>query len=332
MFSCKIIDKLRETSLALLLFPGFLHTKSTVKNWKKNIRNSVSSKLKALFITLLFLSIISFAFGQTKAERDSLTKVLETLYENDQHPRNELDSLQKQYGYHSVKVREQSHLIEKMDSINMPIVASILDKYGWLSERSTSKKANTALFYIVQHAGLNLQIKYSGILKEAVQKGNAKPSEYAYLFDRISMRQGKRQIYGSQISVSTNGGSYFYPIKDEPNVNKRRKNIGLPPLQEVALESGFVYHLPSKDASKNKLIITGFVIETDQTPINNVNIKFASKVVATTNVDGFYEAIIKKKLLKAQLTFTKEGYIISDPPLNDQGKEVYELSVILTKK
>lgn len=284
------------------------------------------------FITLLFLFRLSTAFGQTRQELDSLTKVLEEIYDKDQVPRRQLDSIQNQYGYNSNKVREQWRLIKRNDSSNIEIVESVLDNYGWLSEHNTSKNANSALFLVIQHADLNFQVKYIETLKRAVEKGNAKAFEYAYLLDRVNMRQGKLQIYGSQISVSTNGKSYFYPIKDERNVNKRRKNIGLPPLEEIALKSGFVYHLPSSDALKNKLVITGFVIEADQTPINNASIKFGSKVVATTNVDGFYIAAIKKEFLKEQLTFAKDGYIVSDPPLNDEGKEVYELSIMLTKK
>jgi len=284
------------------------------------------------FITVLFLFKIALVFGQNQIRLDSLTNVLERVYEQDQVPRLQLDSIEHQYGFNSIQVKEQWRLIKNNDSANIQIVTSILDNYGWLSESKTSKSANSALFLVIQHAELNTQLRYIDILKEAVEKDNAKPSEYAYLLDRVNMRQGKLQVYGSQISISTNGKPYLYPIKDEPGVNERRKNIGLRPLEKVALESGFVYNLPSEDALKNKLVVTGFVIEANQTPINDVSIKFGSKVIAKTNSDGFYKAIIEKDLLKEQLTFTKVGYIISDPPLDDEGKEVYELSIMLTKK
>jgi len=283
-------------------------------------------------ITLLFLFKISSLFGQTTKELDSLTKVLEVVYKKDQVPRNRLDSIQNKYGFNSSQVREHWRLIEQNDSANIQVVASILDRYGWLSESKTSKIANSALFLVIQHAGLAVQEKYKDILKKAVEKGNAKPNEYAYFLDRLNMRQGKLQIYGSQISISTNGKSYFYPIKDEPNVNKRRKKVGLPPLEEVALAQGFVYNLPSKDVLENKLVVTGFVIGTDQAPINGASIKFGSKVVATTNFDGFYLAVIEKVLLKGQFTVIRDGYTLSDPPLKDEGKEVYDVSIMLTKK
>lgn len=284
------------------------------------------------YVTILFLLILTFVSGQTQVRLDSLTKVLEAIYEKDQVPRLQLDSIERRYGFNSVQVKKQWRLIKKNDSTNLLKLLPILDKYGWLSESKTSTKANSALFLVVQHAPLDLQLKYINVLKQAVEKGNAKASDYAYLLDRVNMRQGKLQIYGSQISINANGIPYLYPIKDEPNVNERRKSIGLPPLEEVSLKSGFVYNLPSEDVLKNKLIVTGFVIEADQSPINDVIIKFGSKVAAKTNADGFYKAIIEKDFLKEQLTYTKEGYFISDPPVNDEGKEVYELIILLTKK
>ncbi len=282
--------------------------------------------------TLLFLLLYNLSFSQTKQVLDSLTKVLDAVYAMDQIPRIQLDSIQKQHGYNSDQVKAQWKLIAKNDSANVQIVSSIIEKYGWLNANKTSKIANTALFLVIQHADIDIQVKYIDTLMHAVEDGNAKASQYSYLLDRVKMRQGKLQIYGSQISIGTNGKSYFYPIKDEVYVNKRRKSIGLSTIEEYAKEFGIIYNLPIGNRIRNKLVVTGFVIDANQIPINEVNIKFGSTVVATSNADGFYIASIKRALLKKQLTFNKSGYIISDPPLDDEGKEVYELNIILTKK
>lgn len=287
--------------------------------------------MKILIIVVFFLTT-TFVLAQPKAGLDSLTKLLETVYEKDRLARVQLDSIQSRYGFISDEVRAQWTLISKNDSENIQIVTSILDKFGWLSESKTSKTANTALFLVVQHANLNIQSKYLKILKQAVEEGSAKPYQYAYLLDRVNMRKGKFQIYGTQMSVSTNGKSYLWPIKNEPEVNQRRKSINLSSLEEVTRESGFVYHLPTKDDLKNKLVITGFVIETDQAPINGVTVKFGSKAVAKTNADGFYYGNFKPKLLKEKLSFIKKGYILSDPSLDNEDKEVYELNIMLNKK
>jgi len=55
------------------------------------------------------------------------------------------------------------------------------------------------------------------------------------------MSEGKKQIYGSQLRQNDKGALEFYPIDDEPNVDKRRQAVGLPPLAEYAKQFGLVY-------------------------------------------------------------------------------------------
>lgn len=110
--------------------------------------------------------------------------------------------------------------------------------------------------------------------------------------------------------------------------------MGLPPLEKIATDYGFVYQLPKKDTKKNKFIITGFVIDVNQIPLSDVSIKFGLTIVATTDADGFYLAAVNKRLLKEPLKLTvyKPEYSVFEPIINSEGKEVYELIMILTKK
>lgn len=54
---------------------------------------------------------------------------------------------------------------------------------------------------------------------------------YALLLDRVLVAEGKRQVYGTQAKLK---GKEFVPdpIEDEANVDKRRAEVGLPPLSE----------------------------------------------------------------------------------------------------
>ena len=81
-------------------------------------------------------------------------------------------------------------------------------------------------------------------MQEAVKKGKAQPQDLALLEDRILTNQGKEQIYGSQVRTNEEGKFEFFPIRDEPNVNKRRASVGLPPLEEYAKYFGITYVLP----------------------------------------------------------------------------------------
>jgi len=90
-------------------------------------------------------------------------------------------------------------------------------------------------------------------MREAVKNGKALPQNLALLEDRILINQGKPQIYGSQVRLNEKAGkNEFYQIMDEPNVNKRRASVGLPPLEDYAKLFQFEYVLPKRENDDNK--------------------------------------------------------------------------------
>ena len=71
------------------------------------------------------------------------------------------------------------------------------------------------------------------MMREAVKEGNARGSSLALLEDRVALRQGERQIYGSQIGRDQETGEYFVsPLIDPENVDKRRAEVGLGTISE----------------------------------------------------------------------------------------------------
>ncbi|MFW5759262.1 MAG: DUF6624 domain-containing protein, partial [Bacteroidota bacterium] len=81
---------------------------------------------------------------------------------------------------------------------------------------------------VIQHADLETQVEYLPLLQKAVKKENAKASSLALLEDRIALRQGKFQTYGSQIWTNPETGELFVaPLIDPENVDKRRAEVGL---------------------------------------------------------------------------------------------------------
>lgn len=287
--------------------------------------------MQLFFVFVFFLLSFSF-FGQSKERLDSLTRVLESVYKTDQEPRLQLDSLEKKFDFNSPEITAQWALIKRNDSINLPVVSEIIDNYGWLGEKKTSKIANKALFLVIQHAEISTQLKYANIFKKAVKKGDASAIDYAYLIDRINMRQGKMQLYGSQQTISGHGGGYFFPIRDEPHVNVRRKKLGLRPIEDYAREAGIQYSLPVTDLAKGKLTVIGFVINTDQTPINDVKISVAKKVLGESNQQGIFKIIIERKFIGEEIGFSKTDYIDTNIPIEGKNKEVVELFIMLTKQ
>ena len=93
--------------------------------------------------------------------------------------------------------------------------------------------ASSAQFLVIQHADLLYQLQFLPIVRDAVKKGHLAASSLALLEDRVALRQGKKQIYGSQIGMNQKTGKYYVlALEDPENVDKRRAEVGLGPLTE----------------------------------------------------------------------------------------------------
>lgn len=170
---------------------------------------------------------------------------LEEVYKTDQGIRLEYIEAQKKYGYKSKKVDSLIKLMNYNDSLNTITVAKTLDKYGWLGEDKVGSKGNTTLFLVIQHANLKTQQKYLPMLRKAVKNGKARPSSLALLEDRVALREGRKQIYGSQLSSVPDNPSKYYlsPLTDPDNVDKRRASVGLQPLADYIKRWNIVWNV-----------------------------------------------------------------------------------------
>jgi len=128
-----------------------------------------------------------------------------------------------------------------IDSSNLAAVEALISKYGWMGKSKIGSRANYTLWLVIQHADLATQEKYLPMLEKSVADSESRASDLAYLKDRVLMREGKNQIYGSQVVPAKNGLQEFWPIEDEVNVNKRRAEVGLEPIEEYAKYFGIEY-------------------------------------------------------------------------------------------
>jgi len=136
---------------------------------------------------------------------------------------------------------------QEADQANIKRLEEIIKQHGWPGKTLVGEDASASAFLIVQHAELKVQQKYLPMLKRAASAGQAKPDEVAMLEDRVLTREGKMQIYGTQLHAGpeTGGKLVLYPIQDEPNVDKRRASVGLGPIAEYVKLFNVEYHAPS---------------------------------------------------------------------------------------
>lgn len=188
--------------------------------------------------------------GLVRANKDEYEKdldqplvaILDSIYDLDQGYRRQISKIEQQYGRDSDQMQAHWKLIQLTDSTNLIKITQILDERGWLGADIIGEQGNTTLFLVIQHADLETQVTYLPMMREAVKVGNARPSSLALLEDRVAMRQGKRQIYGSQIGRDRETGEhYVFPLAAPEEVNQRRAEVGLGPIEDYVGNWGMTW-------------------------------------------------------------------------------------------
>ncbi|WP_343623886.1 DUF6624 domain-containing protein [Flavobacterium lindanitolerans] len=199
--------------------------------------------MKLKLFAVFFITCPLTTFGQDIVYKD-ITQQLLSIDESDQKYRNQIDETISRFGNNSKEAKELFKNMKTTDSLNLIQVEKILRKYGWLGADKIGSQANTTLFMVIQHADLPAQLKYLPVMRTAVKQGNAKAASLALLEDRVALKQGKKQIYGSQVSwnMETNV-SFVAPLEDPDNVDKRRTAVGLPILADYLLEMGLEWNV-----------------------------------------------------------------------------------------
>ena len=125
--------------------------------------------------------------------------------------------------------------ILQIDKLNSDTIISILDNCQW----PKTKDEIESIWYIIQHGGTGKMAYYYPKFKNLVTLNLLEDSLMAKMEDRMLMYNGFPQIYGTQIAPPAS----FHEIEDVINVNKRRKEVGLCPIEQKARSMGFEFKL-----------------------------------------------------------------------------------------
>lgn len=162
-----------------------------------------------------------------------LVTVLDKIYFDDQSTRNQIRSMEDKYGRKSKEMDDFWQTILKKDSINLIKVSKILDERGWPSKKLIGKRGTSTLFLVIQHANQDAQEKYLPLIEKAVADNNLPKRQYAMFYDRLLLRRGERQIYGTQLAINNESKTpYVLSLEDPIHVDIRRAEMGLNTMQE----------------------------------------------------------------------------------------------------
>ena len=256
-----------------------------------------------------FLSLTMNGQQLTRPERTKIKAELEHAFDLDQAVRKQFNQCVTEHGGAAGSCNELRTKLVAQDSANQQVVFPILDKYGWIPAGLISKKANSAFFYVLQHAEVDAQIKYARWVDTAYKRKEVTPVEYAYFIDRLRSKQGKAQRYGTQTVSDNLGNTYPYPIENWALADSLRKQLGAPPLEEFLKTAGLRYNQPPKiDFSKYSVLI-GHIWENGNKPVDSVKVTIGTQQIGISDANGFFMIPIEKsKIVDAKVTLEKPGF------------------------
>ncbi len=159
--------------------------------------------------------------------------------DEDQKMRREMEALmsRRKPGEPGVRLADMPAGVDpaKVDRENTEFLKKVCEKHGWPGKSLVGEDAAAAAWLLAQHADLDpeFQAKCLDLMKTAFGKGDVTGQHLAYLTDRVLLKQGKKQIYGTQF-VGFGKDAVPSPIEDEANVDKRRAEVGLGTLEEYS--------------------------------------------------------------------------------------------------
>ncbi len=170
---------------------------------------------------------------QNTYKKPTHARQLWRMYIRDQAYYYHLNIAEKQLGNSSPIVKALWAIKEKLQQENQTQLQQILAEDGWPKHSEVGENATRAAFLVARHAAPDWQKAQMNSLKTRCEAGEAHWDEYAFLYDYIAMREGKPQLYGIQIHFHKKLDRYIpWPIEDPQNLNKRRQEKGLSPIEK----------------------------------------------------------------------------------------------------
>lgn len=127
-----------------------------------------------------------------------------------------------------------------LDHENTEWLKADLAANGWYRLSRYEAAADTAAWLMVQHADNDpeFQAAVLAMLEPLVATGDARPANYAYLYDRVAMNAGRPLRYGTQGRCAGPGEWVSLPLEDPARVEALREWADIGPLADYEAHMG----------------------------------------------------------------------------------------------
>lgn len=126
-------------------------------------------------------------------------------------------------------------LIAAQDKVHVARLKAIIAKHGWPKISETSERTSASAMTLVNHAGFDLafQREVLALIEPLAKIREARPEDYARLYDRLATDDKRPQRYGTQ-GTTCKDGKYAIPadLEAPETVDQRRAAVGLQPIAD----------------------------------------------------------------------------------------------------
>ena len=157
------------------------------------------------------------------------------MYINDQVSRGgKMDDIITRYRLKKEEVIKANDAVA-IDQENRDKLKVIFTKYGFPSKKMVGSDAMNGIFLMIQHSDGDKVWQKSQLsnIERAVKSGDMDGQSYAYLYDRIKINSGEKQLYGTQFAKvdPINKIAELAATEDLENLDTRRMKIGMMPIE-----------------------------------------------------------------------------------------------------
>ncbi len=121
---------------------------------------------------------------------------------------------------------------EMVNAKNTSRMKEIVTQIGWPTLSKVGSEASHNAWLLIQHSDKDVEFQELclGLMKSESTE-EVKLSDIAYLEDRVRVNKKLPQLYGTQMRV-VDGQRLPQPIENPDDINIRRQEMGLAPIEE----------------------------------------------------------------------------------------------------
>lgn len=130
-----------------------------------------------------------------------------------------------------------------VDRVNTKRLKEIISHYGWPTIKLVGYEASEGAELVLLHTpDLGFQRRMLPVLEKAAKRREIYGTNIANLIDIVLVRENKPQRFGTRFKIEP-GRMIQYPLEDPQNLDKRRAELGLPPIAVYKKFLSDFYHL-----------------------------------------------------------------------------------------